>query len=162
MTQFEFNSMLATVQEPLYYFSSRFYKTTDDRLDLVQETITKALFNREKFNAGTNFKAWVFTIMKNTFINEYKKNLRKKENTSSEDVYENARFFVENETPDHIFQRNEFDEKVKQMDTKYSQPLKMYHEGFKYEEISEKLYLPLGTVKNRIHSARNILLSTYN
>jgi RNA polymerase sigma-70 factor, ECF subfamily len=161
MEAINFDKMLIEMRDPLYYFSSRFYHSEDDRMDLVQETMTKAFYYKEKFSMGTNFKAWVFTIMKNTFINEYKKTQKRKESTSSEDIYENARNFVEHETPHHILQKSEFDDKVSSLDSKFSDPLQRYHEGYKYEEIAAEMELPLGTVKNRIHTARQILVNVY-
>lgn len=162
MTAIEFNQMVIGVRDQLFYFSSRFYKSEDDRLDLVQETIVKALHYRDKFYPGTNFRAWVFTIMKNTFINEYKKNQKRQLLTSSTDVYDNERNFVDKETPHHIYQKNEFHSQVHNLNEKYRDPLKMYHEGYKYDEIAEKLDLPIGTVKNRIHTARHLLINSYN
>ncbi len=162
MSTLEFNSLVVNVRESLYFFSSRFYKSTDDREDLVMETITKALMNKDKFNPGTNFKAWVFTIMRNTFINEYKKSKKRNELTTNEDVYSLEKHFVDTETPFHKLQKVEFDTKISVLEEKYSVPLKMYHVGYKYEEIAIKMELPLGTIKNRIHTARQILLDCYN
>jgi RNA polymerase sigma-70 factor (ECF subfamily) len=161
MTALEFNTMLMRLKEPLHYFSSKFYRNLEDREDLVQETMTKALVYRDKFNAGTNFKAWVFTIMKNTFINEYKKNQRKKEDLNSDDLYKNENRFVDYNSPSNVFEKAEFELKINALERKFSKPLRMYHEGYKYEEIAEQENLPLGTIKNRIHTARQILVNCY-
>jgi RNA polymerase sigma-70 factor (ECF subfamily) len=161
MTTLEFSTQLMSFKDSLYYFSSRFYKNVQDREDLVQETLAKAFNYKDKFNAGTNFKAWIFTIMKNTFINEYKKNQKMKENSTTDDVYQYEKNFVDYNSPIDVINKMEFELKIESLDKKFSTPLKMYHEGYKYEEIAEQENLPLGTIKNRIHAARQLLISAY-
>jgi RNA polymerase sigma-70 factor (ECF subfamily) len=124
----------------------------------------KAYTNREKFMDGTNLKAWLYTIMRNTFITNYQRNLRR--NTFI-DTTENLHFINSNETSTQnqafaSFVMQDIDNAIKNVEDTYSVPFVMYFRGFKYHEIAEKLRLPIGTVKNRIHIARNELKTKLN
>lgn len=162
MTVLEFNSSLENIREPLFYFSGRFYKQEDDRLDLVQETLTKAFVYKDKFDLSTNFKAWIFTIMKNTFINEYRKAEKRKNVSRLDDSNIYDYNFVETTTPIEIIHQQEIEKVIESLDVKYRKPFLMHFEGFKYEEIAEEMDLPIGTVKSRIHTARKMLAKSYN
>ena len=73
MTQREFNSNIVLISKALKPFAMRLTRDLDDAKDLLQDTLIKAFTNREKFSEGTNLKAWMYTIMKNTFITNYQK-----------------------------------------------------------------------------------------
>ena len=158
MTAFEYNSLLTEMKEPLFYFSAKFYKSLDDREDLTQDTLIKALLNKDKFNTGTNIKAWLFTIMRNIFINEYQKNKRMRESMN----VKNNLSDVNNETPQDILEVQDINSNISKLEDKYRVPLTMYNAGYKYKEIADEINLPIGTVKNRIHSARHILVNKFN
>ncbi len=140
-------------------FALRLTKDLDDADDLLQETLLKALNNQEKFAEGTNLKAWLYTIMKNTFITNYQKSIRK---NTFVDVTDNLHFIhtsrqtVENGAYSS-FVMQDINFAIDSLDESYRAPFVMYYRGFKYHEISDRLKIPIGTVKNRIHIARKDL-----
>jgi RNA polymerase sigma-70 factor (ECF subfamily) len=134
-------------------------KDSEDANDLLQETMLKAFTNREKFAEGTNLKAWLYTIMKNTFITNYQRLIRK--NTFI-DTTDNLHFINSFNTATYnlaysTFSMEDIDKAVESIDEAYRLPFIMHFRGFKYHEIAEKLHIPIGTVKNRIHIARKEL-----
>ncbi len=156
MTNTEFESHIIQLKSPLKAFALNLTRDRDDALDLVQETYMRALSNRDKFNDGTNLKAWLLTIMKNIFINNYRK--ASKRNTVS-DTSENL--FLLNSSVGAIANQAENDfvmkdliKAINQLDEDYKKPFIMHYQGYKYEEIADVMNLPLGTVKSRIFFAR--------
>lgn len=130
----------------------------EDANDLLQETYFKALNNRDKFNEDTNIKAWVYTIMKNTFINDYRRRARGR-SMFSEEVNE---FILNNkpayQNPESDYGYKEISEMVNSLDPEYRIPFQMHDKGYKYQEIADELGLHLGTVKSRIHFSRKKLI----
>lgn len=156
MSTIEFNLAITNHYSSLALFTNKFTKNEEDSRDLIQETIMKALSNRNKFKKGTNIKAWLFTIMRNTFINSYRKNKNRK---TFNDITE-SEFFL-NKKDDHTFNNpiesynyNELQLLVDSLPEKIKIPFQLYCQGFKYDEIAEKGQVPIGTVKNRIFQAR--------
>ncbi len=160
MTAIEFNYKLLGLQKNLKYFAYTLTSNYDDAEDLLQETYLKALTNRDKFTANTNFKAWTFTIMKNTFINNYRRNARNKTIVDkTEDLYL-LNLAKESRTglPDSEYFEKEISEKINKISKNQRKPFEMYNEGYKYKEIAEKLDLSIGTVKSRIFFTRKKLM----
>ncbi len=131
----------------------------DDAYDLLQDTTLKALDNEDKFTEGTNFKGWVFTIMRNIFINNYRRGARQ---ATVVDTTENL--YLLNiaqdsgmETPDGSYSVNEISESINDLPEEFRIPFSMHVAGYKYNEIAEHMQLPLGTVKSRIFFARKKL-----
>ncbi|MBX2917256.1 MAG: RNA polymerase sigma factor [Cyclobacteriaceae bacterium] len=156
MTAIEFSKQLATLRPTLRTFTRRFTTDRDESLDLVQDTILKALTYRDKFREDTNLKGWLFTIMRNTYINSYRKNQRAR--TSHDDTKE---LYYLNVEDTHTFNRPEgsveFKEVWKNVNDLKDElliPFKMHTTGYKYHEIAQHLNIPIGTVKNRIFHAR--------
>lgn len=156
MTAIEFNHHVASHTEALYLFTRKFTHDYEEAQDLVQETMLKALTYRDKFKTGTNLKGWLFTIMKNTFINKYRKAQRAKttyDNTA--DLYylnvEDTHTF---HNPGNTSEYKDMWNKIGNIRKEYYEPFKLHVEGYKYDEISTKLDIPIGTVKNRIFHAR--------
>lgn len=142
MNNITFKKDLLGVQDDLLRFA---YKLTSDREeanDLLQETSLKALDNEEKYTPDTNFKGWIYTIMRNIFINNYRKVVR-------------DQTFVD--TTDNLYHLKEMHRIVNALPREYKIPFSMHVSGFKYREIAEKLGLPLGTVKSRIYFTRQKL-----
>lgn len=144
---------LLSVQTELLNFA---YKLTADREeanDLLQETSLKALDNEEKYTAETNFKGWVYTIMRNIFINNYRKALRDQTYVDQTDnqYYLNQNFDIEGDSTEGSYDLKEMRRIVNALPKEYRIPFSMYVSGFKYREIADKLGLPLGTVKSRIY-----------
>ena len=150
---------LLSVQTELLNFA---YKLTADREeanDLLQETSLKALDNEEKYTAETNFKGWVCTIMRNIFINNYRKALRDQTYVDQTDnqYYLNQNFDIEGDSTEGSYDLKEMRRIVNALPKEYRIPFSMYVSGFKYREIADKLGLPLGTVKSRIYFTRQKL-----
>ncbi len=156
MTALEFSHNLSALRPTLKSFTYRFTSNREESQDLVQDTILKALTYRDKFRQDTNLKGWLFTIMRNTYINKYRKAQREK--TSHDDSKELHRLHVEDH---HTFNRPgesvEFKEIWRTMNSVREDllvPFRMHLSGYKYEEIASHLGIPVGTVKNRIFHAR--------
>ncbi|MCF8233264.1 MAG: RNA polymerase sigma factor [Bacteroidales bacterium] len=160
MTAIEFNYKLTNLNPNLEYFAQRLTGNSDDAKDLIQETFLKALTYREKYVRHSNFKAWVFTIMKNIFINNYRR--AKRANTII-DSTENHHYINNSKEehyarPDSVFAANELKSAIRELDADYRRAFEMYNEGYKYKEIAEKLDLSIGTVKSRIFFVRQKLM----
>ncbi len=164
MTQIEFQYKLIGLQESLTGFAIRLTADKDNAKDLVQETFLKALKYYYKFVQDSNFKAWTFTIMKNTFINHY--NHIKRQNIylnhSEEEYYQSSQKTSGADDPDSSYSSRELEKIIETLDDNLRLPFKMHHEGFKYREIAETLNLKLGTVKSRIFFSRKKLMEQVN
>ena len=152
------NSVLG-IQSNLMSFAMKLTLNKDEAYDLVQDTTLKALDNEEKFAEDTNFKGWMLTIMRNIFINNYRKTSR--ENTMADATVElyhitNATDSSQS-TPDGAHTCNEISALIASFPADYREPFNMHIAGYKYEEIAEKLGMPLGTVKARIFNTRKKL-----
>ena len=128
--------------------------------DLFQETALKVFRNRDKFVENNNFKGWLSTIMKNTFINHFRKNKRRKEtqDTSADSYLLNSvEYNQQNEGEANVFV-SDLTRIIDHLDEGYRLPFLMAYQGYQYNEIQEAMNnLPMGTVKSRIHHARKIL-----
>ncbi|MBD5299534.1 MAG: RNA polymerase sigma factor [Bacteroides sp.] len=154
-----FKTSVLGMQSNLLSFAMKLTLNRDEAHDLVQDTTLKALNNEEKYVDNTNFKGWMLTIMRNIFINNYRKSAR--ENTmvdSSEDLYHlNLKQDSGLETPDGAYAIGEISSIIAGFPADYREPFNLHVAGYKYEEISEKLNMPLGTVKSRIFFTRKRL-----
>jgi RNA polymerase sigma-70 factor (ECF subfamily) len=156
MTAIEFTHQIAELRTVLHGFTRRFTMDREESRDLVQDTMLKALIYRDRFRENNNLKGWLFTIMRNTFINNYRRNRKKiKLTDQSKDV-----LFLNTEE-DHTFNKPhesmEFKEiwnNVNNLRGELLTPFKLYTSGYKYHEIAKQLGIPIGTVKNRIFHAR--------
>jgi len=159
MTALEFGYHIAQSSKSLRPFAVRLTRDTEDANDLLQETLLKAFIHREKFTDGTNIKAWLYTIMKNTFITNYQRLARQKTfvDTTENLHYLNSASYVTSNMAEGTFVMQDIQNSIARLDLDHRQPFMMYFQGYKYQEIAEMLKLPLGTVKNRIHLARKEL-----
>ena len=159
MSTMDFNAKFDQLSQVLLNFAFNLTKNGEDAKDLFQETAYRALNNKDKFRPGTNFKAWLFTIMKNIFINNYRKKV--KVNTIKDST--NNLYFINSgdktitNSGDSNIMVEELTAMVDSLDNSLKIPFVMHFEGFKYQEIAEQLDLPLGTVKSRIFFARKEL-----
>ena len=155
----EFNNKLSTLTSLLHSFAYNLTKNMDDAKDLYQETTYRALFNRDKFQPDTNFKAWMFTIMKNIFINNYRKKVKANTvlDTTDNQFYLNSGAHAIGNAAEGGIMLKELNGMVETLDDSIRVPFLMHFEGFKYQEIADELDLPLGTVKSRIFFARKEL-----
>lgn len=159
MTAVQFNNHLLSIQDRLLYFALSLTSNEEDARDLLQETTLKALTYRNQFVNNTNFKAWVFTIMKNTFINNYRRG--QKTRYAFDNGEESLRLaqnkIKASESPESSYSVMEMTKSIASLEDEFRVPFQMHTDGFKYKEIAEKLDLPLGTVKSRIFFTRKKL-----
>lgn len=155
----DFKNKLLAIQTNMLNFAYTLTSNRDDAYDLLQDTTLKVLDNEEKYVDNVNFKGWVFTIMRNLFINNYRKASRKATVTDgSEDQYLlNLPQDSGYETPDGALTVQEIHSVIDSFDDDYRVPFSMHLSGYKYAEIAEHTGLPLGTVKSRIYFARQRL-----
>lgn len=159
MNSVSFKKNLLGVQEELLRFA---YKLTADREeanDLLQETSLKALDNEDKYIPDTNFKGWMYTIMRNIFINNYRKIVREQTFVDQTDNLYNLSMPQDSgfASTEGAYDLKEMHRIVNSLPRDYKVPFSMHVSGFKYREIAERLGLPLGTVKSRIFFTRQKL-----
>jgi RNA polymerase sigma-70 factor (ECF subfamily) len=164
--QNEFQNVVMPHKNDLYNYALAIARNSDDAQDLVQETYFKAYKNYHQFEGGTNSKAWMFMILKNTFINNYRKLKRepsKVDYDEIEDIYENIKSEQSKDNNlDLDFYNNLFDDDLSSALAKLPEKMKEVFllcdlEGYSYEEISEIVDIPIGTVRSRLHRARKLL-----
>ncbi|MCM1519359.1 MAG: sigma-70 family RNA polymerase sigma factor [Lachnoclostridium sp.] len=159
MATSEFQTNLMNLQSNLLNFAFMLTSNRENAYDLLQDTTLKAFENEDKYRADTNFKGWVFTIMRNIFINNYRKASRSSEVVDqTEDLYhlnlcQDSGF----STPEGSYSVSEITAVINSFPDDYRIPFSMHVAGYKYTEIAEKTSLPLGTVKSRIFFARKRL-----
>jgi RNA polymerase sigma factor (sigma-70 family) len=159
MSIVEFDELLLKNTEFLKPFAATLTKDNETAKDLLQDTMFRALANKEKYSVGTNIKAWLYTIMRNIFINNYRR--KAKQNT----IFDNSgNDFLLNHNQASIPNRAEGYLSLKDIETVihnlphiFRDPFMLYFEGYKYHEIATILREPLGTIKSRIHFARKLL-----
>lgn len=161
MTAIEFNTKILGERQSLKNFALSLTHNTDDALDLVQDTFVKAITYRDKFEESTNLKAWLFTIMKNTFINSYRRAVKTNQIMQSNADIAMARAFKDNynDLTESRIAVKEILKKIEGLDDQYKIPFTKHYNGYKYEEIAKEMQLPLGTIKSRIFLARKILMT---
>jgi len=161
MTTLEFNYKLLTLKDKLLYFARTLTKSSEDAEDLLQETVFKALRYREKYTAETNLNAWLHTIMRNTFINDYRKRTRYRTvfDTSEESYLLNQSQISTDYTPTSKMNEAEIWNRIYNLEAEIREPFVLHMEGYKYKEIADNLRIPIGTVKSRIFSARKTLMT---
>ncbi len=160
MTAMEFTRELINLEDAMERFARRLTYNVEEAKDLLQDTYLKALSSRDKFVEFTNLKAWAFTIMKNTFINNYRKSVRENtafDNSETQFLFNN---FSESQLlrPESEFIYKEINNDIDALDDEFKIPFRMHTEGYKYKEIADNLNLKIGTVKSRIFLARKKLM----
>ena len=155
MSILEFNSLVITNANDLKPFAVTLTKDREVAQDLLQETLYKAFVHRDKYKAGTNIKAWLSTIMRNIFINDYRRNDRKKV------VMDTVMYAEKNNSSSFLAERNirlkEINTAIYNLPSIFKNACLLYLQGYKYNEIALALNEPLGTIKSRIHFARKML-----
>lgn len=159
MSAIEFNEMLLSNADFLKPFAINLTRDTEAANDLYQETMYKALANHEKYNNGTNIKAWLFTIMRNIFINNYRRKAKQKtilDSTPNDFLINQNQATVSNGAESEM-RVKEINKAITQLPEIFKTPFLLYFDGYKYNEIADALHEPLGTIKSRIHFARKLL-----
>ena len=159
MTLSAFERNLVMAQNALHKFAIKLTADEEEANDLMQETSLKALDNRDKFEVGTNFKGWLYTIMRNIFINNYRKVSREKVYVDhTENLYHlNLSQDFSIDTTEEAYDIKEIHKAVHALPKEFRIPFAMHISGFKYKEIAEHLGVPIGTVKSRIFFTRQKL-----
>lgn len=154
-----FESKLLDLQNNMMNFALTLTTNKDEAKDLLQETTLRALDNKEKYYENVNFKGWVFTIMHNIFVNNYRRIVRSQTIIDQTDnlYYINTPQDSGLDTPEGAYSIGEINKAINSFTDEYKIPFSMHVSGYKYEEIAQKLNLPIGTVKSRIFFARKRL-----
>ncbi|MEI2272016.1 sigma-70 family RNA polymerase sigma factor [Sphingobacterium sp. ML3W] len=166
MTKNEFDTMVIEQSDSLKLYARNFTSDYEDANDLVQDTILKAVTYFKNFKEGTNLKGWLYTIMKNTFINNYRRIVKTNSFITKDEDISNSNLLISASSNhgESKFVMEDIHEALSNLSEEYYIPFSLYFEGFKYHEISEHLNIPIGTVKTRIHVARKLMkrsLSAY-
>ena len=154
---------LVKLREQLYYYALQLTESRDDALDLVQETNYKAL----KYNSGNkqyeHVRAWLYTILRNTYINHLRSGYNKNMWIGKEDsnMQQISPVIAESDHPDRIYFRKELWEKISNLPLNYAQALTMHLHGYSYKEIALKMNVPIGTIKSRIFLAKQKIQKAY-
>ena len=158
-----FQTKLLDLQSNLLNFAYLLTSNRDDAYDLLQDTTLKALDNEDKYVENVNFKGWVFTIMRNIFINNYRRAGRAATVVDTTENLYHLNLCQESgiETPEGAYGVNEISAAIDEIADEYRIPFVMHVQGYKYNEIAEHMNLPLGTVKSRIFFARKKLQTRF-
>ncbi|MFT4522472.1 MAG: RNA polymerase sigma factor (sigma-70 family) [Bacteroidia bacterium] len=153
-------------QQALSSYALQLTKNIEDANDLVQETLLKALTYQNKFTEGTNLKGWLYTIMRNSFINNYRRLMRRNTfiDTTDNTYFIDSPMQVTENDGDITFIKKDIEEAIETLPTDLKTTFEMNMKGFKYHEIAEEMDIPIGTVKTRIFVAKRRLrklLKTY-
>ncbi len=159
MTKAQFASMITSHESAMRIHALRFTQDLEDANDLLQDTLMKAFRHADQFEENTNLKGWLYTIMRNTFINTYRKNTKTQAIVvQSDDItYQNLAFSATTNQSTTDFVLGDIKGALSKIPAHLSFPFVKYVEGYKYHEIAEEMGIPLGTVKTRIHEARKHL-----
>ena len=159
MSTVEFNQLLLGNSDFLKPFAITLTRDNESAKDLVQETMYKAIANSEKYNNGTNIKAWLYTIMRNIFINSYRKKIKQQvifDTTPNDFLLDFNQPAISNPAESGL-RLKEIQTAIYHLPSIFKDPFLLYFEGYKYQEIAGILNEPLGTIKSRIHFARKLL-----
>ena len=160
MQQDTFGPQIYQHQQFLRALAYKLTRHSEDAEDLVQETFFKAIKNQTKYQPGTNLRGWLYTILKNTFINNYRK--KKNQNTyldDSENQYVLGGMMANREDEaDSPYEMTNIKDRIELVESTYLDAFMMYFNGYKYEEIANHMVIPLGTVKSRIFLARRKMI----
>jgi RNA polymerase sigma factor (sigma-70 family) len=160
----EFNQMLLENTDFLKPFAVTLTKDHEAAKDLLQETMYRALANQEKYSVGTNIKAWLYTIMRNIFINNYRRKSKQNtifDNSSNDFLLNYNQHTIDNGAESNLRMKDIY-KALHNLPDIFKQPFMLYFEGYKYHEIADALQEPLGTIKSRIHFARRLLKEEIN
>jgi RNA polymerase sigma factor (sigma-70 family) len=159
MSGIEFNTIVINNADYLKPFAVTLTRDQETAKDLLQETMYRALANKEKYNVGTNIKAWLYTIMRNIFINDYRRKAKQStvlDNGVNDYLIDSNQHAIGNKA-EGTLQMKEIQQAVYTLPQIFRNPFMLYFEGYKYNEIADMLKEPLGTIKSRIHFARKLL-----
>ncbi len=159
IASFQRETDISQYQQMLRPFAFNLTQSREETEDLIQDTFYRALANQEKFSEGTNIKGWLFTIMRNIFINKYHKKQRCSTilDGSENQYLLNNNSKTERNGSEGLFLAEAIEKAMEGVSEDFRDPFMMHFNGFHYDEIAKKFGLPLGTVKSRIFFARKVL-----
>ena len=153
--------MLVQYQNPLRFYALKLTADEEQANDLLQDTNIKALLNKDKIESSISLKSWLYTIMKNTFINQYRRSVKLTEiktNIKHQSYlsFPTSTLFL---SADKTIAIQDIKKEIKLLKEDYRIPFQMKLEGFKYKEIADYMEINIGTVKSRVFHARKELMS---
>lgn len=159
MTAIQFNTLIKDEAKSLRKYAYQLTRDIEDTNDLVQETMLKAIVYFDKFEEGTNLRGWLYTIMKNTFINNYRRMVKRNTfiDQSGNDFYLNSAQLMVRNDGERKFMLRDIEKAIENLPANLGKPFSMNYKGFKYQEIADILNIPIGTVKTRIFMAKRLL-----
>lgn len=155
----QFDQMIVNNADFLKPFAITLTRDFEMAQDLYQETLYRALANKEKYNVGTNIKAWMYTIMRNIFINNYRRRAKRNtifDSTPNDFLLDQGQVEASNDA-EAVLKLKDIQKAMHDLPEIFRNPFLLYFEGYKYHEIAHMLSEPLGTIKSRIHFARKLL-----
>jgi len=159
MKSLQIRKRILGMQDNMFNFAMMLTANREEAQDLLQDTTLKVLDNEDKYVENVNFRGWVLTIMRNIFINNYRKIVRSQtfvdqtENMYHLNLSQDSGF----DSPEGAFTIKEIKNAIDNLNADLKLPFSLFLAGYKYNEISEKLNLPLGTIKSKIFFARKEL-----
>lgn len=157
MEKIKFSDKIVAMQPELRTFALKLTQNQDSANDLVQECVLKVFDNAHKFVHAENFKGWVYTIMRNIFINNYRRTSRELSLIDSNLTEYAWTQVVQDERFEEIYDLKLLHKTINNLPDDTRRPFMMFVAGMKYKEIAEKMDLPIGTIKSRIFFARKRL-----
>lgn len=161
MSTLEFGNLLTSNAQYLRGFALKFTRDSQDADDLLQDTFMKAFRYKDNFQEGTNIKGWLYTIMRNIFINNYKRKQFQKTITDTTDnnYYINSSVNYSFDSITSKISEKDIWKQIDGLTDDYRIPFTMFLKGYHYDEIADHLQIPMGTVKSRIYHARRKLMA---
>lgn len=158
-----FTAQLVGLQQPLYYYALQLTENRQDALDLVQETSYKALKNKKKLHSGTHIRAWLYTILRNTYINYLRSGHNRQMVNEQDEISHSSEQLMDpaEHNPDQLLMIKELRQIIGLLPLVYGQPIDMYLTGYTYKEIAREMNIPIGTVKSRIHLGKRKIKAAY-
>jgi RNA polymerase sigma-70 factor (ECF subfamily) len=160
MSTTEFGNKVQRHRDILNNYALQLTQNHDDANDLVQETYLKAMNYADKFKEGTNLKGWLYTIMRNSFINNYRRITKRNSFLDTQEeqyIMDTAKGYTTHNQGDNLFLRRDIERAIDTLQDDLRITFELNAAGFKYHEIAEMLKIPIGTVKTRIFVARRKL-----
>ena len=154
---------LVNMQEQLFYYALQLTEDREDAMDLVQETSYKALKNRTRLHNEDHIRAWLYTILKNTYINYLRSSHYRQLVHDTDEVFQHAAQTGDLSTsqPDEALMKKELHEIIQMLPGVYGKPIHMFLTGYSYKEIAQQMNIPIGTVKSRIHLGKKQIRKAY-
>ncbi|RPI42908.1 MAG: sigma-70 family RNA polymerase sigma factor [Bacteroidetes bacterium] len=162
-TKDSFTVQLLGLQQQLFYYALQLTADRDDALDLVQETSYKALKNRKNLQSTGHLRAWLYTILRNTYINYLRSGYHRQMSRDPDETGPLADQFPDDRyrSPDEILMDKELHHIITMLPGVYGRPIDMFLTGYSYSEIADEMKIPIGTVKSRIHLGKRKIREVY-